>query len=72
MSAPPVIWLGRPGGCSPLSERVAVAQELAYGPIIGWARRSPFHTGPMAHATQAAPANRVQEYLPSPPGWLLM
>lgn len=37
-------------GESPLSERVAVAQELVYGPVIDWARRSPFHTGALGHS----------------------
>jgi len=42
--------LARAVGESPLSERVAVAQELVYGPIIGWTRRSPFHTGVLGHS----------------------
>jgi len=37
-------------GESPLSERVARAQELAYGPLIGWARRSALHTGVLGHS----------------------
>ena len=37
-------------GDSPLSERVAVAQELVYGPVIDWARRSPFHTSFLGHS----------------------
>ena len=42
--------LARFVGESPVSERVAVAQERVYGPIIGWARRSPFHTGVLGHS----------------------
>lgn len=37
-------------GESPLSERVAAAQGLIYGPAIDWARRSPFHTGVLGHS----------------------
>src|SRR5215207_8584077 len=37
-------------GESLLSERVAVAQELVYGPIVDWARRSPFHSGILGHS----------------------
>jgi uncharacterized membrane protein len=37
-------------GQSPLSERVAVTQETLYGPVIGWARRSLFHTGVLGHS----------------------
>lgn len=37
-------------GASPLSERVADAQELIYGPLIEWARRSPLHTGALGHS----------------------
>jgi uncharacterized membrane protein len=37
-------------GESPLSERVAVAQEFVYGPVIDWARRSPFHTSVLGHS----------------------
>ena len=42
--------VARAVGESPLSERVAAAQELAYGPLIGWARRSPFHTDVLGHS----------------------
>ncbi len=35
---------------SPLSEKVAHTQEVLYGPLIGWARRSPFHTGVLGHS----------------------
>ena len=37
-------------GESPLSERIARAQELAYGPLIEWARRSPLHTDVLGHS----------------------
>lgn len=37
-------------GESPVSERVARAQELAYGPVIDWARRSPLHTDVLGHS----------------------
>ena len=37
-------------GESPLSERFARAQELAYGPLIEWARRSPLHTDVLGHS----------------------
>lgn len=37
-------------GESPLSERVAAAQEFVYGPVIDWARRSPFHTSVLGHS----------------------
>ncbi|MET1034876.1 MAG: hypothetical protein ABWX68_06560, partial [Arthrobacter sp.] len=42
--------LARAVGESPVSERVAAAQELAYGPVIDWARRSPFHTAVLGHS----------------------
>lgn len=42
--------VARAVGDSPVSERVAVAQELVYGPVIGWARRSPFHTRVLGHS----------------------
>ena len=35
---------------SPLSERVARAQELAYGPLIERVRRSPLHTDVLGHS----------------------
>lgn len=37
-------------GQHPFSERIASAQEVAYGPLIGWARRSPFHSGVLGHS----------------------
>lgn len=37
-------------GESPLSERVARTQELAYGPLMGWARRSRLHTDLLGHS----------------------
>ena len=37
-------------GDGPLSERVAVALEFVYGPVIDWARRSPFHTSVLGHS----------------------
>ena len=37
-------------GESPVSERVADAQELIYGPVIEWARRSPLHTDALGHS----------------------
>lgn len=37
-------------GESPVSERVAEAQELIYGPVIDWARRSPLHTDALGHS----------------------
>ncbi len=42
--------VARAVGESPLSERIAVAQELVYGPVIGWARRSFFHTDILGHS----------------------
>ncbi|MHA7181205.1 DUF2231 domain-containing protein [Arthrobacter sp. MDB2-24] len=33
-----------------LSERVAVAQEVLYGPLLRWAGHSPFHTGVLGHS----------------------
>ncbi|MDQ1057418.1 hypothetical protein QFZ23_001319 [Arthrobacter globiformis] len=42
--------VARAVGDSSFSERVAAAQEVAYGPIIDWARRSPFHTGVLGHS----------------------
>ena len=42
--------LARAVGESPVAERVAVAQEFVYGPVIEWARRSPFHTGVLGHS----------------------
>ncbi len=37
-------------GESPVSERVATALELVYGPVVGWARRSPLHTDALGHS----------------------
>ena len=37
-------------GESPLSERIARAQEILYGPVIDWARRSPLHTDALGHS----------------------
>jgi hypothetical protein len=42
--------VARAVGESLLSERVARAQELAYGPLIDWARRSPLHTDVLGHS----------------------
>ena len=42
--------VARAVGESPLSERVARAQELAYGPLIEWVRRSPLHTDVLGHS----------------------
>ncbi|MFP3460998.1 hypothetical protein R5O87_09135 [Arthrobacter globiformis] len=42
--------LSRAVGASPVSEKVAAAQELVYGPIPAWARRSPFHTDVLGHS----------------------
>lgn len=41
-------------GVSALSERVAAAQEFVYGPVIGWARRSPLHTAVLGHSVHPA------------------
>lgn len=41
-------------GESPASERVAVAQEKLYGPLIDWARHSPFHTDVLGHSVHPA------------------
>lgn len=37
-------------GESPVSQGVADAQELMYGPVIDWARRSPLHTDALGHS----------------------
>lgn len=37
-------------GESPVSERMAHAQEIVYGPVIDWARRSPLHTDALGHS----------------------
>lgn len=42
--------LTRAVGESPLSERIARAQEILYGPVIDWARRSPLHTDALGHS----------------------
>lgn len=42
--------LTRTVGESPLSERLAVAQETIYRPLIAWARRSPLHSGVLGHS----------------------
>ncbi|GAA1495560.1 hypothetical protein GCM10009628_05620 [Paeniglutamicibacter kerguelensis] len=42
--------VARAVGESPLSEQVAVVQEFVYGPVIDWARRSPFHTSVLGHS----------------------
>lgn len=33
---------------------MADAQDLAYGPIIDWAQRSPLHTGVLDHPVHPA------------------
>lgn len=42
--------VARAVGESPVSERVANAQELVYGPVIDWARRGPLHTDAFGHS----------------------
>lgn len=37
-------------GESPLSEGLARAEELAYRPLVEWARRSPLHTDVLGHS----------------------
>ncbi len=37
-------------GESQVSERVADAQELVYGRVLDWARRSPLHTDALGHS----------------------
>ncbi len=37
-------------GESPVSERVADAQEFVYRPVLDWARRSPLHTAALGHS----------------------
>ncbi len=37
-------------GESPASERVADALDRLYGPVLDWARRSPFHTDVLGHS----------------------
>ena len=37
-------------GDSPVSERLADAQQLIYGPVLDWARRSPLHTDALGHS----------------------
>lgn len=37
-------------GESPVSEKVAATAERVYGPVIGWARHSPFHTAVLGHS----------------------
>ena len=37
-------------GESPVAERIARAQDLAYAPIVAWAARSPFHTDVLGHS----------------------
>ncbi len=36
-------------GQSPVAERVADAQELVYGPVLAWSRRTPLHTDALGH-----------------------
>ena len=42
--------VARAVGESPVSERIAHAQEIVYGPVIDWARRSPLHTDALGHS----------------------
>ena len=42
--------MARAVGESSVSERAADAQELVYGPVIEWARRSPLHTDALGHS----------------------
>lgn len=37
-------------GESPVAERVADVQVKVYGPLVDWARRSPFHTDALGHS----------------------
>lgn len=37
-------------GESPVSGRIAAAQEFAYRPVLDWARRSPLHTDVLGHS----------------------
>ncbi|MGL3805413.1 DUF2231 domain-containing protein [Paeniglutamicibacter sp. R2-26] len=41
-------------GENQFSERVAVAQEKIYAPLLGWARRSVLHTGVLGHSVHPA------------------
>ncbi|MBZ5736901.1 hypothetical protein [Nocardioides mangrovi] len=41
-------------GQSPLSERLADAQALVYGPLLSWARQSPLHTDVLGHSAHPA------------------
>jgi uncharacterized membrane protein len=49
-SVPTALRVARAVGASPLSEQVARAQEVLYGPVIDWARRSPLHTDAFGHS----------------------
>jgi hypothetical protein len=42
--------VARAVGESPVSGRVADAQEFAYGPVLNWARSSPLHTDVLGHS----------------------
>ena len=42
--------VARAVGESPASGWVADAQELLYGPVLDWARRSPLHTDALGHS----------------------
>lgn len=42
--------LARAVAKSPVSERVAHAQDVAYRPVIEWVRNSPFHTDVLGHS----------------------
>jgi len=42
--------VARAVGKGPVSERITHAQEVAYGAVIGWARRSPLHTDALGHS----------------------
>lgn len=37
-------------GESPVSEAIGDAQDRLYGPVLAWARRSPFHTDAFGHS----------------------
>lgn len=42
--------MARAVGESPLSERVAGAQEALYGPLLEWVRGTPLHTDVLGHS----------------------
>jgi hypothetical protein len=61
--------VARAVGESPISERVARAQELAYGQVIEWVRRTPLHTDVLGHSIHPSLTDVTAGCWPARPFW---